>query len=48
VRPFEADLGAATAAGELFVTDPIEDSFVRGTLKLLGIEDVSFDAALGW
>lgn len=44
VRPFEADLGATTATGELFITDPIEDSIVRGTLRVLGLEDVSFEA----
>ena len=43
VRPFEADLGATTATGELFITDPIEDSIVRGTLRVLGLEDVSFE-----
>jgi hypothetical protein len=31
VRRFEADLRAATATGELFVTKLIGDSFVRGT-----------------
>jgi hypothetical protein len=44
VRPFQANLGAATATGELFVTNPIEDSFVRGTLRVLELEDVSFEA----
>jgi hypothetical protein len=44
VRRFNADLGSATATGDLFVTDPVEDSFVRGTLRLLGMEDVSFEA----
>lgn len=43
-RPFQADLGPATATGFLFVTDPVEDSFVRGTLNVLGLEDVSFEA----
>jgi hypothetical protein len=43
-RPFTADLGAATATGFLLVADPIEDSIVRGTLRVLGIEDVSFEA----
>jgi hypothetical protein len=44
VRPFTADLGPATATGFLFVANPIEDSFVRGTLNLLGLENVSFEA----
>jgi hypothetical protein len=44
VRPFEADLGAARATGNLFIADPIEDSIVRGTLRVLGLEDVSFEA----
>lgn len=44
VRPFEADLGTAKATGSLFVADPIEDSFIRGTLNVRGLEDVSFEA----
>jgi hypothetical protein len=43
-RPFAADLGAATATGFLLVADPIEDSIVRGTLTVMGLEDVSFEA----
>jgi hypothetical protein len=43
-RPFKADLGPATATGFLFIADHIEDSFVRGTLNVLGLEDVSFGA----
>jgi hypothetical protein len=34
----------AQATGILFVTDPIEDSFARGTLNVAGLEDVSFEA----
>jgi hypothetical protein len=41
--PFKADLGAATATGFLFVADPIDESVVRGTLNVLGLEDVSFE-----
>jgi hypothetical protein len=43
-RPFEADLGIARATGFLFVAEAIEDSFIRGTLNILGLEDVSFEA----
>ena len=43
-RPFEADLGPATATGFLFIADPIEDSLIRGTLNVLGLEKVSFEA----
>ena len=43
-RPFTADLGPATATGFLFVGNPIEDSIIRGTLNVLGVEDVSFEA----
>jgi len=45
-RPFDADLGPATATGFLFIVDPVEDSFVCGTLSVLGLEDVSFEARL--
>jgi len=44
VRPYEADLGVAKASGSLFVTDPMEDSFIRGTLNILGLENVPFEA----
>jgi hypothetical protein len=45
IRPFEADLGAAKAVGFLLVADPIEKSIVRGTINVLGLEDVSFEAS---
>jgi hypothetical protein len=44
IRPFKADLGATTATGFVFVADPIEDSIIRGTLNVLGLENVSFEA----
>jgi hypothetical protein len=37
VRPIETDLGVPTATGFLLVADPIEDSIVRGTLRVLGL-----------
>ena len=43
-QQFAADLGVARATGILFITDPIEDSFARGTLNVVGLEDVSFEA----
>jgi hypothetical protein len=46
VRPFEADLGIATATGFLFIADPIEDSVISGILNVLELEDVSFEARL--
>jgi hypothetical protein len=46
VRPFESDLGAATATGFLFVANPIENSLIRGTLHVLRLEDVSFEARM--
>jgi hypothetical protein len=30
--------------GSLFVADPIEDSSIRGTVRMLGLEDLSFEA----
>jgi hypothetical protein len=45
-RPFEADLGPTTAIGFFFIADPVEDSFVRCTLNVLGLEDVSFEARM--
>jgi hypothetical protein len=43
-RPFQANLGPATATGFLFIADPAQDSFVRGVLNVLGLEDVTFEA----
>jgi len=44
IRPFKADLGAATATGFLLVADPVADSIVRGTLLVLGRENITFAA----
>jgi hypothetical protein len=46
IRPFKVDLGAATATGFLLLADPVEDSLVRGTLNVLGLENVSFEARI--
>jgi hypothetical protein len=46
VRRFETDLGSASATGFLFVANPIENSLIRGTLNVLGLEDVSFEARM--
>lgn len=40
----KADLGAATTTYSLLIIDPIEDSFIRGTLNVLRREDVAFEA----
>ena len=44
--PFKAGFGPATATGFLFVGKPNEESLVRRTLNILGLEKVSFEAYL--
>jgi hypothetical protein len=47
IQNFTAALGPGRATGTLFVTHPIEDSFARGTLNIVGLENVSFDVRVG-
>jgi hypothetical protein len=39
-------LGAANTTEFLFVANPVENSLIRGTLNVLGLENVSFEARM--